>query len=145
MTRPTPHLAGDLFGVGLVGAALLAASILPLSTAYSVSEFMGREAALDDPVSQAPLFYATYVATTVLAALVVLVPGAPLVAILVGTQVVNAVLLVPVLVCMLGIARNPDFMGGHVVSRAAATGYLAVIVAVCACIATLVVVGLGVG
>ena len=47
-------LASLLFGAGLLGAALLAASILPLSTAYSVSEALGREAALDDPVREAP-------------------------------------------------------------------------------------------
>ena len=52
--------ASLLFGAGLLAAALLAASILPLATAYSVTETLGYEAALDDPVREAPLFYGTY-------------------------------------------------------------------------------------
>ena len=50
-------LASDLFAVGLIGSALLAASILPLSTAYSVSEVVGRPAGVNDSRSEAPLFY----------------------------------------------------------------------------------------
>ena len=62
-SSPWPgSFASLLFGAGLLGAALLAASILPLSTAYSVSEFLGYEAALDDSPREAPFFYASYVA-----------------------------------------------------------------------------------
>src|SRR6476469_8222948 len=67
--------AATLFAVGLIGAALLAASILPLSTAYSVCEYAGVEAAVDDPYSQAKTFYLTYGLVTVLGALVVLIPN----------------------------------------------------------------------
>jgi Mn2+/Fe2+ NRAMP family transporter len=51
-------LASTLFALGLLGAALLAAAVVPLSTAYSVSEAFGREAALDDSLAEAPFFYA---------------------------------------------------------------------------------------
>ena len=54
------HLAALLFGAGLLGAALLAASVLPLATAYSVGEALGVEAALDDRIRDAPVFYGTY-------------------------------------------------------------------------------------
>jgi len=78
-------LAKDLFAIGLIGAALLAASILPLSTAYSVSDLTGSPAALDDDLRSAPLFYGTFALVTVIGAGLVLIPNAPLVAILVLT------------------------------------------------------------
>src|SRR6266540_3695853 len=101
------HLASTLFGLGLVGAALLAAAVVPLSTAYSLSEALGREAKLDDSFTQAPFFYASYLAILSLGATVVLLPGLPLVPVLFLTQVVNAVLLLPLLVAMRGLARDP--------------------------------------
>ena len=60
--------ASTLFAVGLIGAALLAASVLPLSTAYSVCEYAGVEAAVDDPFSEARLFYVTFGSVTLLGA-----------------------------------------------------------------------------
>jgi Mn2+/Fe2+ NRAMP family transporter len=131
------RLAADLFAFGLIGAAILAASILPLSTAYSVGEFIGRETALDDSPSDAPLFYGTYATVAVVGAAAVLVPGAPLIPILVLTQVLNAVLLVPLLGFMYGISRNTDVMGEHAAGRAATAGYLVGIVAIVVCIAAL--------
>ncbi len=135
-------LAGKLFGVGLIGAALLAASILPLSTAYSVSEFVGRESALDDRPREAPLFYGTYAVIVTVAAALILVPGAPLVSILVLTQVLNAVLLLPLLAFMYGIARNPTLMGDQVAGRAAAAGYIVAIAAIAVCVGSLVVLSI---
>jgi Mn2+/Fe2+ NRAMP family transporter len=110
-------LAAGLFGIGLLGAALLAASVLPLSTAYSVADALGVEATLDDTFAEAPVFYATYAGVVVLAVALVLVPGAPLVPILYLTQALNAVLLLPLLVLVYGIARDPDLMGEHVSGR----------------------------
>jgi Mn2+/Fe2+ NRAMP family transporter len=135
-------LAGKLFGVGLIGAALLAASILPLSTAYSVSEFVGREAAVDDRPREAPLFYGTYAVIVVVGAGVILVPGAPLVSILVLTQILNAVLLLPLLAFMYGISRNRALMGDHVATRAAAGSYLVAIAFIGTCVAALGVLSL---
>src|SRR5439155_11478793 len=82
--------ASTLFGVGLLGAALLAAAILPLSTAYSVSEALGREARVEASIREEPVFYGTYALVVGVGALVVLVPGAPLVPILFITQAINA-------------------------------------------------------
>lgn len=130
-------LAGKLFGVGLIGAALLAASILPLSTAYSVSEFVGRESALDDRPREAPLFYGTYAVIIVVSALPILVPGAPLVSILVVTQILNAVLLLPLLGFMYGVARNPDLMGENTAGPGAAAAYLVAIALIAVCVAAL--------
>jgi Mn2+/Fe2+ NRAMP family transporter len=110
-------LAAALFGAGLLGAGLLAASILPLSTAYSVGEVVGSEAALDDPVRDAPLFYGTYAVIVVAAVAVVLVPGVPLIPILYLTQALNAVLLLPLLIFVYGISRDRELMGAHANGR----------------------------
>ncbi len=111
------NLAKDLFAIGLIGAALLAASILPLSTAYSVSDLTGRPASLDDSPREAPLFYATFSAITLLSAILILLPGAPLITILVASQILNAVLLLPLLIYMYGISRDKRLMGEFVASK----------------------------
>ncbi|HEY2762756.1 MAG TPA: divalent metal cation transporter [Pseudonocardiaceae bacterium] len=135
-------LASVLFGVGLIGAAVLAAAILPLSSAYSVCEFAGSEAALDDTFAEASLFYVTYLVVTGVAALIVLLPGAPLIPILVLSQVLNAILLLPLLIFMYGISRDRDLMGAFTATRAAAVLYLATIAFIAMCVAGLCVLGL---
>ena len=136
------HLAAQLFAVGLVGAALLAASILPLSTAYSVCDVAGRPAGLDDSIREAPLFYGTFGAVTVIGAGLVLIPGIPLVPILVGTQVVNAVLLLPLLFYMSGIAQSRTLMGEYAVGKLTASSYWIVIALVIVSIGTLAVLSI---
>ena len=136
--RALEPLAGDLaaklFGIGLIGAALLAASILPLSTAYSICEFVGTEAAIDDDFRDARLFYLGYAATMAVGAIPVLIPGAPLVTILVGTQALNAVLLLPLLVLMYRVARDRTVMREFRASRAEAAMYLVAIALIAGCI-----------
>jgi Mn2+/Fe2+ NRAMP family transporter len=114
-------LAGDLasllFGAGLLGASLLAASILPLSTAYSISEALGDESAVDDSLADAPVFYGSYGVVVALAAAVVVVPGAPLVDILFLSQALNAILLLPLLVLIARIASDTELMGVHANGR----------------------------
>ena len=129
--------AGTLFAVGLIGAAFLAASILPLSTAYSVCEYAGVEAAIDDPYSEARTFYLTYGIVTLISAAIVLAPNAPLVTILVGTQVLNAVLLIPLLLAMVGLARDRDLMGRFATGRAGTFVYGLTTVVVVVCVITL--------
>ena len=128
------NAAATLFAVGLIGAALLAASVLPLSTAYSVSEYAGVEAALDDPYREAKTFYLTFGLVTALGAGVVLLPGAPLVPILVGTQILNAVLLIPLLIVMIGMGRDRHLMGSFTMGRAAAVGYIRTTALVLLCV-----------
>jgi Mn2+/Fe2+ NRAMP family transporter len=129
--------ATGLFAIGLIGAALLAASILPLSTAYAVTDLTGQPAALDDSIKEAPLFYGTFGFVTLLAMSLVLIPGAPMVPILVLTQVLNAILLLPLLAFMYGIARDRKLMGEHLASRGMAATYIVAIVLIAICIAAL--------
>jgi len=114
-------LAGDaaktLFGLGLVGAALLAAAVVPLSTAYSVAEAFGRRSDLNDRFREAPVFYSAYGVSTGVAIVIVLIPGAPLVRILFLTQVLNAILLLAILPFLRRLARDPELMGSHRLGR----------------------------
>jgi len=127
-------LAKDLFAVGLIGAALLAASILPLSTAYSISDLTGRPAALDDSFEEAPLFYSTFAFITVLAAALILIPGAPLITILIISQIINAVLLLPLLLYMFGISRDKRLMGEFVATKTMSLIYTVIIAIVAVCV-----------
>jgi Mn2+/Fe2+ NRAMP family transporter len=129
--------ASTLFAVGLIGASLLAASILPLSTAYSVCEYAGVEAALDDPYQEARTFYLTYGVIIMIGTVLVLTPDAPLVTILVGTQVLNAVLLIPLLIAMVGLGRDRDLMGEYATGRVGTVVYGVTTAAVVMCVLAL--------
>lgn len=120
-------LAATLFGVGLLGAGLLATSVLPLSTAYSVTDAAGAEAQLDDTPREAPLFYASFIGIVAIAVAIVCVPGAPLIGILFLSQALNAVLLIPLIIFMRRLGRDPSVMGEHVMGR---TGSIATAVTI---------------
>jgi NRAMP (natural resistance-associated macrophage protein)-like metal ion transporter len=107
-----------LFGAGLLGAALLAVAIVPLSTAYSVAETFGTESRLDDSFREARIFYATYVATMTVAAVIVLIPSVPLVPVLYLSQALNAILLVPLLVVLNRLSGDRKLMGEYASTRA---------------------------
>ena len=127
--------AATLFAAGLVGAGLLAASILPLSTAYAVCDAVGVEAALDDRFAEARLFYGTYGVVVAVGAGVVLIPGAPLIDILFLTQALNAVLLLPLLWFMRGVASDRRTMGEHALSTTGRATTLVAMTLIGACIA----------
>ncbi len=111
LTPLAGHLSSTLFAVGLVGAGLLAAAILPLSTSYSVSEAFGKEGRITGSLRTEPIFFSTYIGMTALAAAIVLFPGAPLIPILFLTQAVNAILLLPLLAIIAHLARDRTLMG----------------------------------
>jgi NRAMP (natural resistance-associated macrophage protein)-like metal ion transporter len=116
--------AATLFALGFLGAALLAAAIVPLSTAYSISETLGRRADLNDTFSEAPAFYLSFAAVTAIAAAVVLIPGISLVPILFLTQALNAVLLLALLPFLRRLGADTELMGAHALGPAgrASTG-----------------------
>jgi Mn2+/Fe2+ NRAMP family transporter len=109
--------ASILFAFGLFNASLFAASILPLSTAYTVCEGLGWESGIDKKFSGAPAFYWLYTALIVAGAGVILWPDFPLLRITVLSQVVNGVLLPFVLFFMIKLVNKKDLMGNHVNSR----------------------------
>jgi len=132
-------LAATLFGLGLLGAALLAAAVVPLSTAYSLCEAADRPAGLDRTPRQAPLFHGAFAGTVAGASAIVLIPAVPLVPVLFLTQALNAVLLLAILPFMIGIARDPALLGRHRMRGPGlvAAGALLAAIAI-ACIALLV-------
>jgi len=107
-----------LFGVGLLGASLLAASVLPLATTYAVCEVFGWERGLDREPGEARMFYGLYTAIIVASVLLVMVPGLPLFPLMWLSQVANAVLLPVVLVLMLRLANDRHLMGDYTNGRA---------------------------
>jgi NRAMP (natural resistance-associated macrophage protein)-like metal ion transporter len=109
--------AAALFGLGFLGAALLAAAIVPLSTAYSISEALGRRADLDDTFTEARSFYLSFGVVVLIAAAIVLIPGAPLIQILFLTQALNAVLLLVILPFIRSLANDAELMGDHALGR----------------------------
>jgi NRAMP (natural resistance-associated macrophage protein)-like metal ion transporter len=115
-------LAGDyaflLFAFGLFNASIFAASILPLSTAYTVCEGMGFESGVDKSFKEAPFFYWLYTLLIVGGAVTVLVlPDSQLVNVAILSQVLNGVLLPVVIILMLLLINRTDLMGEHKNSR----------------------------
>lgn len=110
-------LAGDfafiLFAAGLFNASLFAASILPLSTAYTVCEGMGFESGVDKSFKEAPFFYWLYTGLIVLGAGLVLIPNFPLVRFVLLSQVLNGILLPVIMVFMLRLINKKELMGSH--------------------------------
>jgi len=103
-----------LFAVGLFNASLFAASILPLSTAYTVCEGLGFESGVGMKFSEAPAFYWLYTILIVAGGVVVLIPGLPLIKIAVLSQVVNGIVLPFVLIFMLLLINKKELMGKYV-------------------------------
>jgi NRAMP (natural resistance-associated macrophage protein)-like metal ion transporter len=102
-----------LFAAGLFNASLFAASILPLSTAYTVCEGLGFESGLDKSFREAPFFYWFYSLLIVFGAAVVLIPNFPLVTFIILSQVLNGVLLPVVLIFMLQLINKYELMGEY--------------------------------
>jgi NRAMP (natural resistance-associated macrophage protein)-like metal ion transporter len=99
-----------LFGVGLLGASLLAAAILPIATSYVVSESFGFEKGLSHRPREAPVFVGVITAMIVISTIVAVIPGIPVISLLVGVQVVNGVLLPVNLVFIWRLSRNRELM-----------------------------------
>jgi Mn2+/Fe2+ NRAMP family transporter len=114
-------LAGEyaylVFSVCLANASLLGAIIVPLATAYYVCEAMGWEAGINKTFKEAPQFMGIYTMTIALASLVILIPGAPLVFLMVLSAVINGLLLPFVLVFALLLVNNRKLMGEYTNSR----------------------------
>jgi Mn2+/Fe2+ NRAMP family transporter len=115
--RALEPLAGPyaflLFGLGLFGASMLAASVLPLSTAYAVCGAFGWERGVSRSWSEAPIFNTLYTALIAIGAAFVLIPGLPLIQVIVATQFLNGVLLPVVLIFVLKLVNDRELMGEY--------------------------------
>jgi NRAMP (natural resistance-associated macrophage protein)-like metal ion transporter len=109
--------AADLFALGLLNASLFAASILPLSTAYTVCEAFGWESSVDCKFEEAPQFYVLYSLMIALGAALVMFPSAPLIPIMYFSQVLNGIVLPVILFFMVRLINDPAVMGDQVNGR----------------------------
>jgi NRAMP (natural resistance-associated macrophage protein)-like metal ion transporter len=119
--RALEPLAGDfashLFALGLLNASVLAAFVLPLATAYGLSEAFGWESGINKTFSEAPQFLGFYTAFIAIGAGVILFPNVPLIRIMFLSQTINGILLPIVLVIMLRLVNDKELMGEYVNSK----------------------------
>src|SRR5271157_3336415 len=109
--------AATLFAIGLLNASVFSAGILPLSTAYTVSEAFGFESGISRSLKEAPVFFGIYTAMIVLGALIILLPLKSLIQTMIVSQTMNGVLLPVILIVMLRLINNKKIMGKFTNSR----------------------------
>lgn len=109
--------AEALFAIGLFGASMLAAGVLPLATAYSISEALGFEKGVSSSFREAPIFVGIFTFLVTLGAVVAMIPGLPLIRVLLVTQVINGLLLPVILIAVLRLVNDRELMGKHINGR----------------------------
>ncbi len=106
--------ASQLFAFGLFVASIFSAAILPLATAFYVSEAFGFEAGINKKLNEAPQFYGLFTGIIIISVVIILMPRAPLIAITIWAQVINGMLLPVVLISMMRMVNNRKMMGDYV-------------------------------
>src|SRR5437016_4020396 len=106
--------AETLFGIGLFGASMLAAGVLPLATAYSISEALGFEKGVSRSFREAPIFLGVFTFLVSVGAAIAVIPNLPLIQVLLVTQVINGLLLPIVLFAVLKLVNDRELMGAFV-------------------------------
>jgi hypothetical protein len=104
-------VAGALFAVALLDAAIIGAFAVSLSSAYAIGDVLGMKHSLHRGVGQAKGFYALYAALICAAATIVLIPGSPLGLITEGVQVLAGVLLPAATVFLLMLCNDRAVLG----------------------------------
>ena len=103
-----------LFGAGLFGASVLGASVVPLSTAYAITEAFGWERGVGQRFGEAPAFFGIFTGLIAVGAAAVLLPGVPLVRMILFSQEVNGLILPAILLYMMVLVNDRRVMGRHV-------------------------------
>jgi Mn2+/Fe2+ NRAMP family transporter len=111
--------AGLLFAIGLCGASLLGAVVMPLSTSYAICEAFGWESGISKNFREAPVFMSLFTLMLVLGAVVVLIPGISLIPLIISAQIANGILLPIVLIFIVRLATDRHLMGDAVNGRVA--------------------------
>ena len=135
-----------LFGLGLFGASMLAASVLPLSTAYAVCGAFGWERGVSRSWSEAPIFNGLYTALIAISAAFVLIPGLPLIQVIVATQFLNGLLLPIVLIFVLRLVNDRELMGSFVnngLFNVLSYGVTAILIVLTVALIVLTILGVG--
>jgi len=103
-----------LFAVGLLNASVLAAMVVPISTSYSICEGLGFESGVNKTFRQAPWFYGIFTALLIIGSIPAMLPNTPLIKVMLFSQVINGVLLAPVLIFILLLVNKKWLMGEYV-------------------------------
>jgi len=109
--------AGLLFAIGLANASLFAASILPLSTSYTICEGFGWESGVSRSPKEAPQFHAIYTGMIVLAAAIIMIPNIPLIPVIFISQVMNGMLMPVTAYFALRLVNDRKLIGDAVNSK----------------------------
>lgn len=121
--------ASQIFAFGLFIASIFSATILPLATAFYICEAFGFEAGIDKNLKEAPEFFTLFTIIVIVGISIILIPGAPLIQITLGSQVINGVLLPVVLICMMIMVNNKELMGKYVNNKIKNTiGWVTIVV-----------------
>ncbi len=107
-----------LFAIGLFGASMLAMAVVPLATAYSLSEALGFEKGLSRSFREAPIFISIFTALLLIGSVVAMIPGIPPITLLLVAQCVNGVLLPVLLLAIVRLINKPEIMGEYTNSLA---------------------------
>jgi NRAMP (natural resistance-associated macrophage protein)-like metal ion transporter len=110
-------IASQVFAFGLFVASVFSATILPLACAFYVCEAFGFEAGIDKSFSEAPQFFTLFTSIIFIGVAIILIPQAPLITITLWTQVLNAILLPIVLICMMIIINKKEIMEEYTNNR----------------------------
>jgi Mn2+/Fe2+ NRAMP family transporter len=111
LARVSGHAVAAVFAAGLIQAGAVAILTISASTAYSAGECAGVTHSFNNPVRRAALFYGANITVALIAAAIILVPGAPLLAIALNANVLATVLLPVTLVFMIMLASDRQLMG----------------------------------
>ncbi len=107
------EFAKTLFAFGFLNASLFGAAIVPITTAYVITQAFGMESGLNYSFKQAPQFYGIFLLLLILGGLMVILPFLPLITILVVTQAVNAVLLIPIFIFIYLLSNDKKILGEY--------------------------------
>lgn len=107
------QLASELFALGILMAGFMGLIIVPLSTSYAFSEFFGLSGSLDSGYQKSKTFYILFIAQLTIAALLTMIPGFSLFALVVATQILNAVILPPVFYYLIKLSNSKSLMGEY--------------------------------
>lgn len=105
------HTAGLIFGIGLLGASMLAAAVLPLATSYAVSEAFGFTKGVNLDFRRAPIFFGLFTALIIIGVVAALIPNLPIIQLLLGIQVLNGIMLPIILIFILLLINDERLMG----------------------------------
>jgi Mn2+/Fe2+ NRAMP family transporter len=112
--RPVVGVGAEaLFAIGLFGASMLAAGVLPLSTAFAVCETFGLESGTEKSFTQAPIFNSIFTGMIILSTLIAIIPNLPIVPVLLQLQVLNEVMLPVLLIFIVRLVNNSGLMGRY--------------------------------